>query len=248
MVGLEDAQVTGQGLRVAGDVHHPPGGAGCQGREELPAGAGPGRVHEHHIPALPLLGGLGQELPGVAPGEPGVFHGVFLGVLDGVLHRVGVQLHPQHLSGAVLGRHQADGADAAVGVQHLLLAGELRELHGLAVEHLCLHGVDLVEGLGRDAEPAAAQLVHNVPRAVEDLLPLPQHQGGALVVDVLQNGGNLRVELPQLCHKVLFGGEHRGARHQHHHHLARGEPPLYQHMAQEAPAGVLVVGLELEIL
>ena len=148
----------------------------------------------------------------------------------------------------MLGRHQADGANAAVGVQHLLPAGKPRELHGLAVEHLCLHGVDLIEGLGGDAEPAPAQLVHDVAGAVEHLLPLPQHQGGALVVDVLQDGGDLRVELPQLCHKVLFGGEHGGARHQHHHHLAGGKAPLYQHVAQKAPARVLVIGLELEVL
>ena len=86
------------------------------------------------------------------------------------------------------------------------------------------------------------------PGAVEHLLPLPQHQGGALVVDVLQDGGDLRVELPQLFHKVLFGGEHGGARHQHHHHLAGGKAPLYQHVAQKAPARVLVIGLELEVL
>ena len=80
-----------------------------------------GRVHEQHVEPSPS-----SAWPGTPRRRPvnQAFFTPFSGVLDGVLHCLGVQLHAQHLAGAVLGRHQADGADAAVGVQHLLLAGE----------------------------------------------------------------------------------------------------------------------------
>ena len=62
------------------------------------------------------LGGIGDK-------EAGVFHVVVPCVADGIPHSVPVQLHAHHLLCPAAGG-QTDGANATVGIQHHLFAGQ----------------------------------------------------------------------------------------------------------------------------
>ena len=115
-------------------------------------------------------GGSGFADPGRGVGgkEPGVFDAVVLRVADGIVHRIPVELHAHHLLCPV-GGSQADGADAAVGIQHDLSAGQLGGLHGQTVEHRRLHRVHLIEAAGAERVGLAAEFIQNEPLAVEHL-------------------------------------------------------------------------------
>ena len=76
----------------------------------------PGRVHEDDVGLLARVGGFPDPCGGVSGKESGIFHAVVLRVADGVPDGVPVHFHAHHLPGLVRGR-QADGADAAVGVE-----------------------------------------------------------------------------------------------------------------------------------
>ena len=75
---------------------------------------------------------------------------------------------------------------------------------------------------------------------------IPQYHAGAAVVDVLDNGRNLRVFLAQGLDEVVLGREYRGCSDQHHHDLAAGETAANQHMAQQAVAGIFIVSADFE--
>ena len=239
-------QIPRQGLRVAGDVDHPVGGGLQQGLEKALIAAGAGRVEEDHVRPVAVPHHVLHIFPRVPRGEPAVFDAVCPGVCDGVPHRVPVELHADDLSGPAA-CCDADGADAAVGVQHRLRARQGGKVHRRLIEHLGLHGIDLVEGAGGDAEDVAAEGIFDGPRAIEHLLPVAQHHGGEAVVDVEHHGSNLRVHFQQLFHKGLLGGEDGGDRHQHHQRFACGKAPAHQHVPQPAPAAALVKDLDLEI-
>ena len=99
-------------------------------------------------------------------------------VADGVPHGVAVAFDADDLPGLV-GGCQADGADAAVGVQHGLCSGELSSLDGKAVEDSGLDGVHLIEAAGADGIGAAAERIQNKALAVQHLFVLAQHGAGS---------------------------------------------------------------------
>ena len=94
----------------------------------------PGRVHEDDIGLLARVGGFPYPCGGVSGKEAGVFYAVVLCVADGVPDGVPVHFHAHHLPGLVRGR-QADGADAAVGVEDDFFAGEVGGIDGQPVEN-----------------------------------------------------------------------------------------------------------------
>ena len=167
-------------------------------------------------------------------------------VANGVLHGVPVQLHAHHLL-CMVGGGQADGADAAVGVQHHLLAGQLCSFHRKAVQHFGLGVVDLIKAARADGVGLATEGVQNEPLAVQHLFRLAQHYAGLAAVHVLHHGGHghaaLRCFGQQRLYKVLCARQHRLRRYQHHHHLPGGYAPPQQTVAHKAGALVLVVGL-----
>ena len=103
---------------VAGNVNHPFGRHFYQRAQKLLAAAGARRIHKDDVAALVLVGARFHEIARVALVEADVLQLVQLRVADGVAYRVSVQLHADNSAGALLCRDDADGADAAVGIEH----------------------------------------------------------------------------------------------------------------------------------
>ena len=70
---------------------------------------------------------------------------------------------------------------------------------------------------------------------------ISQNHAGISVIKVLNNGGNLRMLLPQRPDKIIPGWKDRGGSHQHHHDLTCGKPSLHQHMAQKPISRILII-------
>ena len=149
----------------------------------------PRRVHKDHVCPLACGGSLADPLGGIGGKEAGVFHIVVPCVADGIPDGVPVHFHAHHLPGLVRGR-QADGADAAVGVEDDLSAGEAGGVHGQPVEHGGLDGVDLIEAAGAEGIGLAAEGVEDEALAVEDFFVLAQNDAGAAGIVVLYDGGD----------------------------------------------------------
>ena len=142
----EEGEVAGEGFGVAGDIHDALRRERDGGGEERLVAARTRRVHQEDVARLAVFRHVDHEFACVGADKADVLHAVQLRVGDRVAHGVAVDLHAEHLSGGFRGDH-ADGADAAVCVDDRLTARERGEFHRLAVEHLGLHGVDLVKGL-----------------------------------------------------------------------------------------------------
>ena len=104
----------------------------------------------------------------------GIFYAVVLCVADGVPDGVPVHFHAHHLPGLVRGR-QADGADAAVGVEDDFFAGEVGGIDGQPVEHGGLDGVSPDRSCGAEGRSLAAEGVEDEALAVEDFFVLAQN-------------------------------------------------------------------------
>ncbi len=241
----ELAHVAGLGGGVAGNVHDALGGEGAGGGEERGRRAGPGRIHEEHerTGTLPRRGELFHERRGVLGDERGVFHavvaGVARGIADGRFHRI----NADDAGSSPLGGHQADGARAAVGIDHRLRPREPGQADGLVVEHLGLRGVHLVERLRRDAEAETAQRIQNEPRAVEHALLLAEDHIGGPRVHVLHDGGDLGHAAHEFAAEGLRRGELVAVGDHRDQHLARLVAHPHHGVTHEAGAGVLIVGL-----
>ena len=242
---LQQGKVTRLCFGAAADVDDAAGRQPDGGGEKLRRAAAAGRVHQEDIEGEVLFGGGEQPAGGIGGDKADIFDPVFLSVANGVPHGGGVLLHADDLARPRRGDH-ADGADAAVGVQHPFPAGEGSRRDGAAVQHLGLGGVDLVKGAGRDAKAHAAQGIADKARAVQDLLPLAQQHTGAAVIHILYDGGDLGVLLQESLNEILAGGEYRCGGDQHHHDLAGMHTAPHQYMTQKAGAGVLIVGGKAE--
>ena len=245
VVGGEIVEIARERFRVAGDVHDALRREPAQRREKALVAARARRVKDDHVGTCAALRHALQKLPGVGGVEPHVVRRVALRVLDGVAHGVAVALHADDFLGAAAGEN-ADGAGAAVSVDHRLRSGQPGELQRLAVEHLRLHGIDLVKRARRDAECEFSELLFDVAGAVEHLAVRAEHEARLPAVHIVDDGGDLRVALQQRFHEVALAGEHAPPRHEHDHDLPAAKPALDEHVAQRAAPGVLIVGLNLE--
>lgn len=207
----EVLQVAGEGLGVAGDIDHLLGSKSADGAHEVLVASGAGWIHEYGVHLLAFGGHIHHELAGISVIEVDIFGIIHFCVADGILDGVGIHLNTNDISG-LLGGDDADGADSAVGIDDGLLAGKLGIFDGCAIEDFSLDGVDLIEGLGGDAELAVAELVHDISRAVESFLVLAKEHGGELVVHVLNYSGYFRVEGAQFADKVVLCWEDGGSR------------------------------------
>ena len=77
----------------------------------------PRRVHKDHVCAFTSRSGFADPSGGIRGKEAGVLHAVVLCIANGVVHGVAVHLHAHYLL-CMIGGGQADGSDAAVGIQH----------------------------------------------------------------------------------------------------------------------------------
>lgn len=84
------------------------------------------------------------------------------GIANGVLHRIPIHLHAQHLLAAV-GSGQANGPNAAVGIQHRLLARKMGCIHRQAIQNSGLDRVYLIKTAGADRIALTAQFIKIKP-------------------------------------------------------------------------------------
>ena len=197
-----------------------------------------------------MFAGLGhvlQEVARVGGVEADVVRAVRLRVADRVAHGVAVVFHADHARG-VPAREDADRAGAAVGVHDGFLPGQPGVVKRRAVEHLRLHGVDLVKRARRNAEREVPELLMNISRAIEHLAVGPEHEACLPGVDVLHDGRDVRVPLQQRAHEVALAGQHAVRRHEHDENFPAAPAAPHEHVPQRAAAGVLVIGTDLEAL
>lgn len=232
---------------VAGNINDPAGREHGKGSEKAFVAAGAGRIQEDHVCRFPVFRHGGHEFARIRADEADIFHPVQLCVDARVPHGVCIQLRADHRF-CPAACENPDGADAAVSVDHRFLAGEPCQFNRLAVEDFRLNGVDLVKRTGGNTEAAAAEGIGNGSGTVKHGFPFPEHQAGFIGVYVHHYGGDIGMPLQERLHKVPFGGENGGGSNQHHHDFTACKAALYEHVAQKAAPGALIIGGELEIL
>ena len=227
---LKHAQISCQRIWSTGHINYRLRFHRCHGLNKRLGASGSWRVHEDDIYGVAGCGHLHHEFGSVVAVEAYVFDIITFGVLNSVADGVSIQFYADDFFGFGCG-NDADGADSAVGIQYSLIAGQTGQFDGFAVQVLGLDRVDLVEGFRGDAEFAAAQFVLDIAFAVQNVFFIAQYHAGTAVVDVLDNGGDLRVLLAQGFDEVVLGREYRGCGDQHDHDLAAGETAADQDMA-----------------
>ncbi len=155
---LQDAKVAGQRGRVARDVHDALRAKLQHRVEQARVAALAGRVDDDDVGRHPGCLPPRQDVFGGADGKFGVGDAVQRGVAASVLDRFGDDLDAVDAA-RVLGEEQGDRSDAAIGVDHRLLAGEGGVFHRGAIQALGLRRVHLEEGARGDREPDAPDVV-----------------------------------------------------------------------------------------
>ena len=237
--GFQQGDVSCQGGGVAADVDQALGGHAGDGFDGVGVQALAGGIHGDHVRAdarfLQAQGGLS----GVGAEEFGVFNAVAPGVVPGVLHRLGDDLHPQHLSGRG-GHGQGDGAHAAVQIQHQVVLCDAGQGNGGPVEPLGLVVVHLVKGAGGQAEIQAAQGILNKAGAIEGDEFVAQDGVALFGVHAEHQGRKARDPLEPL-HQLRHAGELSPVDCQAHQNLPGDLSPADVDVPQQAGVGGLVV-------
>ena len=120
--GEEHVEVAALGVDIAGDIDDAFWRAFEQRGEKALIAPGAGRIHENNVGLHLVRGHLLHVLTRVADGEPAVFDAIQAGVRYRVVHRVAVYLDADDLLCLIRGA-EADGADAAVGIEYSLISG-----------------------------------------------------------------------------------------------------------------------------
>ena len=176
---------------------------------------------------------------GIAAEELHVLHAVGLGVLPCVVNGLRHDLRADGLL-AVLGHAQGDGARPAIEVKHRLLPRQGGELHRLAVQHLRLCPVHLIEG--RHAEPER-QSPQGVPQGVlppQGSVAVAQDHIASFAVDAPDDTHRAGDSLSQQLHQLRFTGRTFSVAQQADQALPRPVGTDIQ-MPQQAPARFLVI-------
>ena len=169
----ENLHIPAQGGGVAGDVHHPLGRHGRHRGDDLRGQALSGRIHGDDIGPQALRLQLRRDVRRVAAEKLRVFDAVPGGVFFGVRNGRG---HDLRADGplCLLGKADGDGARTAVQVEDGLLSGQSGKFQCLAVKHLRLVPVHLIEGRNRQLELKTAEGVHQKVLAPDGAVFIPQ--------------------------------------------------------------------------
>lgn len=184
--GRQVRQIPGQGGRVAryvddfGRFHF------GDGRQHPFLAAGAGRVEDDHVGAHAFLHEAGHFHCRVAEQEIGVFNMVGLGVLFRVADS---RRHDFDADGeaGLLRQEQRDGSRAAIEVDDVFAAFQIRQFQGFAVQFFHLLAVDLEEGLGRNVEFQVSDLVFDGRFAVDQVRLFAEDDVRAPFVNVLHD-------------------------------------------------------------
>ena len=123
--------------------------------------------------------------------ELGVGQAIVGRVLAGVGDGVGHDFQAQHPAG-LAGQQQANGADAAVGIDDRVRAAYCRHFQQAGVEAAGLLGVHLEKGGGRDGEAQAGTIVVKVAGAPQKLAARAAYLAARPVVEVSDYRHHLR--------------------------------------------------------
>ena len=141
---LQQCHVPGKGRRVAGDIDNPPGSHPGQSLDGVGVQPLPGRVNHRHVRVHPLRFQRQRRLACVAAEEFRVCDAVSPGVVLGVLHRLGDDLHADDLPRRP-GHGQGNGSHPAVQIENRVGFRDSGLRNGGFVEPLSLVVVHLVE-------------------------------------------------------------------------------------------------------
>ena len=117
------AEVSGQRLRVTGNINQALRRQLGAGRQEGFGGTGPGRVHHDYVYCFTGLCHFGDEARGVTGVKRGILDLIAPSVVFCVFYGVFVQLYTNDLSGAHSGGNQANGARSAIGIKEGFCSG-----------------------------------------------------------------------------------------------------------------------------
>lgn len=239
-VAGEEGGVAGEGFGVAADVDDAARGHFGYSGDTFRRAACARRVEEYDVRVQALACGGGHPLGSVGANKFGVRKFIMPCVGGGVLDGVRVALHADDLPRVGRGA-QADGADAAVGIDHGLFAGQLCGVQRGAVKHLGLLRVDLVKTAGRDGKLQPAQRVQHKTGAIEDLFAVAQHGAAECRVDILHDTDDPRRFFAQCRAEITAAGQLRPRRDQCDQHLPLAGAAQH-HVAQKTGALVLIKG------
>ena len=238
-------QVAGEGFGITRDVDDAFGRERTDAFHKGDGAAGARRVHDDDVRLFAVSGQSEQKLGRVRADEAHIFDAVELCVASGVGNGIGVQLDGQYLPRRY-GREHADGADPRVGVDHAVAGLQLRKFQRLTIKEFCTLVIDLIEGARRDHKSFTEEFVRDITAAIQDSLLLSQHKACKAVVDVLDDRGDLGVLFEQRAAEIVFGFEFPCSRHKHDHDFPGADGGLDQHVAQKAPACLVVICRQFE--
>lgn len=240
--GTEPGCVPGEGGGIARDVHDAPGLHARRGAEHVLAASGADRVAHDDVRREPFLVELWHELSRVGGVKFRVADAVGLCIFLRIADGVGDDLDADDAPGFP-GEAEGNGASAAVGINDRFLSGEFRKIEGRAVEHLCLFGIDLKEGIGRDLEAEAAQGAGQRFCAPEAADLRAEDDVARPALHIVVEGNHLRQGLPHFPDPFLFAGELRRGGDDDGHELSVVAHAAHD-VAHAALAGLFLVGAD----
>ena len=232
---------------VAADVDD---AARFEGRCRLDkSGRGPGArwVHDEHIDVEPLLSGFAHVFGRIARDEIAhAFQAVGLGISLRVTHALDISLNAYQANVRSVGacarrRGKADGAAAAVRVEHGVTLAQLHPIDGALVEHLGLLRIYLVKRYGGYLERAVEQLVVHAGLPMEQAGLATQDRVGHARVDVLRNRHDAGVLAGDCLGERVEVGNLARPRHEGEHRFVRAPPAAQHGVAQLSLPAVLVI-------
>ena len=241
----ENLQITLETFNPAGDVHDFAGGKFGKTLKKTLVTAVSWGIGENHVGGFAVFCHAFHEASGILAQELNVFAVIAASIFDGIRHSGFIQLDAQHLA-AVIGGDDADGARAAVAVQHTVGLSETSQFNGCPVEDFRLNGIDLIERAGRDPERLPADTVLDIALAMEKDLLLTHGQGHGILADILHDGRDAGMRLQECSSEVLPCREGAFGRHKANEIFARVVALTDHDMTEQPLISVGVVGKNLE--
>jgi hypothetical protein len=165
-----------------------------------------------------------------------VFLSVFLRVFHGLLHN----FHADYMFG-LLCHGKPDGSGAAIEVQNRFLTGQSGVFSGQIVETFRLTRVHLIERLGRDAEPQAAENIGNVVLPASGAEFFAENHVCLVAVYVDDKAFQSRHSLFEQVGKFLFVMHAVSVYHNTGHNFAGCLSFAQEQMAQAAAPGGFII-------
>lgn len=188
---VQDIEVPGQGLGVAGDVDEH---SWMQCRRRLQnrlVTAAAGRIENHHASRFGFGNVAAQQLKGIPSLEVAVVDVVEAGVFPGILHRRFEDFDARDPA-RIFGEMERDSSDATVDIQRMFVISQAGPLPDQGINGGSLTVVDLKERGGGNAQADFPYTGDEIGKT-EDLMGFPaENDVSGRGIDILVNGYHLR--------------------------------------------------------